>query len=935
MGSAMGVMHEFASQTDISGADRARMSKALDSLDGTGVGSIPRNRLAALGAVVGGLKDLVAVRQEAAAAGDVAAHEVVLQAEGDLAKVRGAIVEIGLSLGSCKGELDGARHSGDGSSRLFDSVGLAERCLAECFRDNEAGELLASIAFAILPESWHNAIEERLPAHVVERMRTTGVDPMQLLHSGLSHATEKELQRLLATGHGADAMKAIFALLKVSEYVVGNDPGSAKPASPSNGTGPHTIDPALQELRDIARDSKGGVFYNSCPVEVNNDLSFLKEMLPQQGEPSVPITFVENLLKREDHHREVDFQRGLDIGQRDEYIRHLEDQLRQQVAGGPNVRSRLEAQNNAYSQWVTGSGKLFANSDSPAVDSETTVLTRRDSIQFEKSGLVSSHSDHDSAFGDSEDASAEAESRGDSVRSDQQHGHGSRVPDAEFEKLQNLFPIQRPGAGGETASEHIDDQQDLSALSAQSGDTTPENVSAAESDRDQAELDVTDGVVRRDAYAPVSRDRNSVSQVGEGRGAVEHRAQGNVTASNHRQAGSSGKQPELTDLVEPGSVRKLIRHYESLALEAVRSTAQIATGAVAEPHSEAATASAVRDSRSISDAGAGRVKASSLREGVADTEGLRAFNRLPRAWLDRAGSATRSNEVNSIAPNVPIDQSMRVETDALGASSASTVATADAVGRSGLPISTAQNYVQDEDDMEIQFSGWKTAVLGVGGDSARVPAITTQSAQSGFTGAAVQKDSSASQMFREVQSPSAAMLRNDPITEFRMLVDFRDARGTGVSAVKSQDEFRRHWESVGGLPFAPPVVPVPAGKETFLLREHELEKVFDQMAQNRSRKDNPLLQGIFRKRSDGVPTTQAAAKWAARASDSSPAQVSSAGAEAATATSMSISAVSEDNRTPRAADPHVLAVKREFNSPVEQLLKRYTRPVVNGLKNVS
>jgi hypothetical protein len=874
-------------------------------------------------------------------------------------KLESAIVDIGLKAGLYKKGIPTGGYQGDeASNKIVAAIVEGQEAMLTCRRVMGDSTLLDGIVSAVLPGAMMQSVLERLPNVAASyEGRLQELDLMQVLQKQHSDGMWRSVEHQMQTGCSEALANAVFGLLKLPEFVM-----EGEPASPNADKPPATAVPDGRFPPLSAMQSGGNQAINQNIVDnrgLTNALSgfadYLRSISNFSAKDGLAVGIdlgraeAENAFLREQvaglRTQNADLRNAnTDIRNRFDNLERRFDLAQQRLNGWNENSTRFETKRDASNGTDSGRGSTASGDQIDAAfnvnrNEESRAGLDADSDYWESVGrllngsspnqrVAADHSDHVSAFGDGEDPSAEAKPRSDSLRSDQQNGHGSRVPDAEFQRLQKLFPIQQPDAGGAPASERIDERQGSSALSSQSGGPTPQAVHASESDRDQTEFDVRDGVVQRDPYASVSRDRAGMSEDGVGRGIVERRELRNATTLNPRQTRSNGNQPDFIDSVEPGSVRRLIRHYEALESKAMRSSAQVASSALAEPHSVVTVASDARVQQSSLDAAAGRVRASSLSEQVADTDIFSPFKRLPRAWLDPAGGAARASALHGMAPNVAADQKLHGERDSLEAVSGTPIAKVKAVGGSRLPLSTADNFVEEEDNMQVQFSGWKPTPLDVGDNSAKAPVLSSQASQSSVPRATVERDSRVADLFQGVPSKGETGRLKDVIAELNSLIAFRAARGASVSAVKSQDEFRRFWEGRGGLAYAPIVAPVAAGKETFLLREHELERVFDQMAQNRSREDTPLLEGISRPRTDRGPTIRAAERWASRGADSSSIPVSEVREEVATAPS--ISALSDKNWALGPVTQRDMASKGLFKDAPSQIRQRHIAPVLKG-----
>ncbi|WP_421569852.1 hypothetical protein [Stenotrophomonas sp. PD6] len=853
------------------------MSKTLGILAGGGpdrFGNIVINQFVALGALRMGIADRIATTGGGP------------DLNSRLERVDAAIVEIGVAAGRVKGVADGCRGSDKQSQALDKLLGKAENTVAACIgKGEDAAKLMASIASAVLPGPMMDAVRERLPSLAAKiDAGELELDIDQVIHAGLRDKTEEAIRHKLSMGDGENIASAIFDLLKLPQYVVSNEPGSAPPAPPSNGAGPHDIDPALQQLRDMSRDNRGPILYNNSPMEVKNDLSFLKDILSQQAGQSVPLTLVENILEREDRHRDVAFQHGVDIGQMEEHIRHLQDQLRQQPRSGADMHSRLAVQNDGYARWMVGPEKLFRLADSSSVRIETGGRSEDNYVEQSATSNETHQSDDDSGCdnGDDFEPLSGANMYGDRAAWTQKDPQDNSADEVDFDELKGRYDaLSELDNPGQVHSLNVAQEPESSSSLLVGGHSKRGGGSFGDSGESQSGVDVTDAGDQRVSDSVGSRGAISAMHSGTEVGTVEIMAQQNVRASHDRPEHSDAVQRESVDTPASGSVRRLIKMFEGM----VEATTQFHTppafdvAGTLRPGREAATVADATRSSSV--AGVGQVTTSTTRP---------EFTPLPRGKLNHA-----RNEVDA----------QNAENEA------------------------AQSHVGQEDEMPIHLSGLKSTAVNVSDDYAEVAAAPAHSVQSGSPRAQVQKNSSVSQMFQSVQAAGEAKLRKDLITEFRTLVDFREARGNSLSAVKNQDEFRRHWESVGGLRFSPPVVPVPAGKETFLIREHELEKVYDQMAQNRSRKNTPLLHGISRQRSDRGPTMQGVERWVSRGLGSSPVPVPKASVEVETAPS--ISASSGGNWTFGPLAQPDLASKKLFEDRPSQILQQRIAPMLKSL----
>lgn len=929
---AMSAACDVLSNHSCKSSQQAAMSKTLGILVGGGpdrFGNIVINQLVALGALRMGIVDRIA---SAGGGADLNSR---------LERVDGAIIEIGVAAGRVKGIADGCRGSDKQSQALDKLLGKAEKTVADCIgKGEDAAKLMASIASAILPGPILDAVRERLPALAAKiDAGELELDIGHVIHAGLRDKTEEVIRHKLSMGDGENIASAIFDLLKLPQYVVSNELGSAKPASPSSGTDPHTIDPALRELCDMSADTHGSILYNYTPVKVKNDFSSLKDILSQSGGQSVPVEFVRNLLAREDQRRDVAFKHGLDIGQMEEHIRHLQDQLRQQAAGGADVHSRLASQNERYLHWAVGPENLFKNADSPSVRIETVVAGMGDSIQQTQSTLESSASDNESGFGDAVASVNGDYAQSGSVARGGQDGLGDRITDAGRDRLQSVFPIDQRHADGGLPSTPSDQRLNSSPVSVRMVGSMLDSADEAGFGRVHTGGEGADATGQQTADASPSSAPVQVSRGAWGN-AVDHRQQQNIGHSSDRPNLSNEDQPELDQLVASGTVRNLIAKFNSLSSAPIQdfdgrkgrsqAGANYASGAVVTGRSEPVAASVALGSRPPSVAGGGRAQKNAMSEGVATTAALLAFQSRPRARLTSArGAAEESNAARGAVPGSWSVQDRHEEAerqvDARGAGPVLLSAT----DRNARTPSTALNYVAAEDEMPVFFSGSKHVTPDDGVDLASATSAVGKRAEDTSLLLPAKQVSPENKLFGAVPSERSGSV----LKELKALVEFRLGDTGHVTPIKPRDKFRAVWEAAGGRRFSPPMPPVPRSKETFLLREHELERVNVQLAENRAQKNTPLLHDVFREKSDHGPQMQAVMQMVDHAAPSSASAASADGDELAVASF--VGAGSDGNWTLRAAEPHVVAAKKLFNSPAEQLLQKYVGPFVSGFRAAS
>ncbi|WP_313343221.1 hypothetical protein [Stenotrophomonas sp.] len=340
---AFSAAYEVLRDSPCKARDVEAKNKALSILQGgpDRFGSIIINQLVVLGALRLGI-------EEQMRSGDTTRLDV------RLAKVDQAIVEVGLRAGRVKGVADGCWRPDSASKALHKALDEAEKCVRICMgKGEEAAALMSCIAGAILPGPMMDALKERLP-ELAARIDAGDLelDLAQVLHSGFLDGTDQAIRHNLSMGDGEHIASAIFDLLKLPQYMVRSEPGA--PESPGNRDDNRPLSP--DEVRKLA-NSNGPMHYapvnvQGAPVNVKNDLGFLRDLIPGQNGPTVPLELVYNLLDQAEARRKEDVQNAKNLVRLEASNALLEHKNQELLKSLGNFKEEYAKEQQRLNSWI-------------------------------------------------------------------------------------------------------------------------------------------------------------------------------------------------------------------------------------------------------------------------------------------------------------------------------------------------------------------------------------------------------------------------------------------------------------------------------------------------------------------------------------------------------------------------------------------------------
>ncbi|MEG2804538.1 hypothetical protein [Stenotrophomonas sp.] len=212
LGAAIAALTEKADAVGTAEAERTALQQVVARLRDSSqppLGTRVVNQLTLLGAVYAATcRELEAVPQDAAA-----------QAlKADLAM---AIIGIGNASARCGARADGFFHGDKASKQLVAAIGRAQDALSNARATLGDQGLLNGMATTVMSNAMMASLNERLP-HMAARFAdaTAPGDLLQVLQKQYAEETQNAMSRQLASGDPEDFAAAVFAFLKLPEYVV-------------------------------------------------------------------------------------------------------------------------------------------------------------------------------------------------------------------------------------------------------------------------------------------------------------------------------------------------------------------------------------------------------------------------------------------------------------------------------------------------------------------------------------------------------------------------------------------------------------------------------------------------------------------------------------------------------------------------------------------
>ncbi len=272
---ADGVMQAALASESPSAKNALNITRDLIAGAGSGrIGPILLNNLTVFGAVRAGLAALVSE-----SGGDAA-----LTAK--LREFDKSIVAIGVAAGKCK-VMPEAYYRKE-TAQVLAAVDAAKALMMEASRDVGPQQLLRGMAQSVLPNAMLQSVRERLP-HLLPSFEAPdgSEDLMQALSMLAVNKLERDLSWMLSMNDPDAFSSATLRMLKVPQYIMEGQPGSAAdtPENPRRSNVPPSP-PFPDALRNPAANGSGSNYINNSsnnssytPVHVDNNLSGLFDLL--------------------------------------------------------------------------------------------------------------------------------------------------------------------------------------------------------------------------------------------------------------------------------------------------------------------------------------------------------------------------------------------------------------------------------------------------------------------------------------------------------------------------------------------------------------------------------------------------------------------------------------------------------------------------------